>query len=278
MLDATPAPLFLFHGLVRVVHSIPSSGNRAGLLNMFPIPLLPTPCLAGIAYALEQSNLAGKVIVLVLFVGSIFAWTVMLTKIRELRQAHRLSQRFLGAYRKEAHPATLFLQRQRYEESPLYVIYAQTCKALGAALESRGAEPGDLFMGGVGKAHQQLGEHQISYVRNVAERTTADLALLLENRMGLLATATTTAPFLGLLGTVWGVMDSFGGMAVTGSALLSAVAPGISGALLTTVVGLLVALPSAVGYNVLSDRIRRLSVTMDNFSQELVSDIERHYL
>ena len=93
-----------------------------------------------------------------------------------------------------------------------------------------------------------------------------------------IASAVTTAPFLGLLGTVWGVMDSFGGMGVTGSAMLSAVAPGISGALLTTVVGLLVALPSAICYNLLSDQIRRLSVEMDNFVQEFMSDIERLYL
>lgn len=234
--------------------------------------------VADIAFALKQSNTAGKVIVAILFVGSIFAWSIMVTKIRELRQARKTSNRFLAAYRKEAHPASLYLKRQKYEASPLYVIYDKTCAALGAALESRGANPEDLFMGGVGSTHQQLDEIQISAVRNVAERTTSDQALLLENSMGLLATATTTAPFLGLLGTVWGVMDAFGGMAVTGSAMLSAVAPGISGALLTTVVGLLVALPSAIGYNMLSDQIRRLCVEMDNFSQEIMSDVEHYYL
>ena len=95
--------------------------------------------------------------------------------------------------------------------------------------------------------------------------------------MGFLATAVTTAPFLGLLGTVWGVMAAFGGMAAQKSAQLSAVAPGISSALLTTVVGLLVALPSAIGYNLLSNQIRQLCVKTDNFAQELVSDIETHY-
>ncbi|MCK5849589.1 MAG: MotA/TolQ/ExbB proton channel family protein, partial [Kiritimatiellae bacterium] len=145
-------------------------------------------------------------------------------------------------------------------------------------LESRGAEPEDLFMGGVGTSQKTLSELQMSAVRNVAERELADQVLLLENNMGILATATTTAPFLGLLGTVWGVMEAFGGMASAGGSSLSEVAPGISGALLTTVVGLLVALPSAVGYNILSDIIRRVTVEMDNFSQEMVSDMERHYL
>ena len=233
--------------------------------------------LGGIVFALRQSNLAGQVIVGVLFVGSIFAWSVMVTKFKDLRDARRISERFLKDYRREAHPVALLLKRRRYEPSPLYAIYDRTCAALGAALESRGANPEDLFMGGVGVTNCRLDGVQASAVRNVAERTVADQALLLENRMGFLATAATTAPFLGLLGTVWGVMDSFGGMAITGSAMLSAVAPGISGALLTTVVGLLVALPSAIGFNMLSDQVRRLCVEMDNFAQELVSDVERQY-
>jgi biopolymer transport protein TolQ len=246
-----------------------------GALMMLFYPDLP---LAGIAFALRQSNTAGKIIVAVLFVGSIFAWSVMVAKIKEIRLCRQASRLFLNAYRKEGHPASLFLKRQKYETSPLYTIYERACTALGAAIESRGAEPGDLFMGGVASDLHRLDEIQISYVRNVAERSMADEALLLENNMGLLATAASTAPFLGLLGTVWGVMEAFGGMAVAGTAMLSEVAPGISGALLTTVVGLLVALPSAIGYNALTDRIRRMSVEMDNFVQELASDIERHYL
>lgn len=236
--------------------------------------------LADVFYALKESNTAGKVIVVVLFVGSIFVWSIMITKIRELSLARRSSDSFLSAYRNENHPVALFLKRRKFDGSPLYIIYEKSCVALGVALESRGADPDDLFMGAVGDSPhdgQKLDELHVGAIRNVAERNVADLALLLENNMGLLATATTTAPFLGLLGTVWGVMESFGGMAKTGAAMLSAVAPGISGALLTTVVGLLVALPSAIGYNMLSDKIRRLTVQMDNFSQELISDMERHY-
>ena len=233
--------------------------------------------LAGIGYAFMQSNMAGKLIVVLLFVGSIFAWSIMLTKMKELHHAKKESRRFLAAYRTEPNPVALFLKRQRYETSPMYAIYEKMCLALGAVFESGGADADDLFMGGVGGSHRKLGELQIGSVRNLAERTMADQSLLLENSMGLLATAVTTAPFLGLLGTVWGVMESFGGMVITGTAQLSAVAPGISGALLTTVVGLLVALPSSIGYNLLSDRIRQFSVELDNFTQELMSDVARFY-
>jgi len=241
------------------------------------VGLLPSPVVAGVGFAIRQSNMAGKLIVLILFIGSIFAWSVMLTKMREMRLARIMSFRFLQAYRKESHPAALFLKRSRFEGSPLYVVYDHTSIALGTALEACGADPEELFMGGVGSERRCMNDIQINAVRNVAERTMADQALLLENSMGLLATAASTAPFLGLLGTVWGVMEAFGGMAVTGTAMLSAVAPGISGALLTTVVGLLVALPSAVGYNMLSDQLRRMSVQMDNFTQELISGIENQY-
>jgi len=241
------------------------------------IPALNLMPLAGLIYSLQQSNTAGKIIVVILFVGSILAWSLMLTKGKELRQGGRASRLLLGAYRKEVNPAALFLKRQRFTPSPLYVIYDHACQALGAEFEARGADTDDLFMGAVGTANSRLGKQNISAVRNMAERTMADQALLMENRMGLIATAATTAPFLGLLGTVWGVMEAFGGMAASGTAMLSAVAPGVSGALLTTVVGLLVALPSAIGYNLLSDAIRRTSVEMDNFVAELMSDMERHY-
>jgi biopolymer transport protein TolQ len=234
--------------------------------------------IGSLGLAWHQSNAAGKIIVVLLFIGSIFAWSIMLTKFRQISQARKRSQTFIDAYRRENDPVALFIKRRRYDPSPLYTIYEHTCGALGSALESRGADPSDLFMGGIGAEQRCLGKIDMSSVRNVAERTMADECLLLENSMGLLATAASTAPFLGLLGTVWGVMDAFGGMVVKGSAMLSEVAPGISGALLTTVVGLLVALPSAIGYNTLSDRIRRFSVEIDNFTQELTSNIEGCYL
>lgn len=247
-------------------------------MNIECLTIAPLAMMDGGAwYAFQTSSLAGKLIVIILFIGSIFTWSVMITKYRTLLKAAEQTRRFLVAYRKEGHPASLFLKRQRHEASPLYPIYERACAALGAVLEARGADPGDLFMGAMSGSQFQLGEVAISRIRNVAERTMADQALLMEASMGFLATSTTAAPFLGLLGTVWGVMDAFSRMVTKGAAMLSAVAPGIAGALLTTVVGLLVALPSSIGYNMLTDRIRGLTVEMDNFCQELISDLESHY-
>ncbi len=242
------------------------------LLNMLSMPVI------GAGFGFGQSSLSGKLIVLILVVGSILAWTMMVTKFLELKKAAVESGRFILAYRGESHPVALFQNEDHVgADSPLRNIYDQSCSALGASLEASAGNVDDLFNGG-GSPRITLSDRHINSVRSSADRTVADQALLLENRMGLLATAASTAPFLGLLGTVWGVMEAFGNMGSSGSALLADVAPGISGALFTTVVGLLVALPSSIGYNILSDHIRRLTVMMDNFAQELVGDIERVHL
>ena len=91
----------------------------------------------------------------------------------------------------------------------------------------------------------------------------------------MLATIGATAPFVGLLGTVWGILDAFGGLAIHGSATLSAVAPGICGSLLTTMIGLIVALPSLIGYNMLTNRIRIIITIMEHFADNFTADIER---
>jgi biopolymer transport protein TolQ len=235
-------------------------------------------CVGSIVKAFWLSNLAGQVIVVILFGGSVLAWALMLTKLRELRDAAVTSRRMVNAYRKEGTPVGLFVKRQRFEPSPVYVVYESGCKALGAAVQACGVNPDDLFMGAVSKTDTRLTGRQVDAVRNLVESTAAEQSLLLENNMHWLAISVSAAPLLGLLGTVWGMLESFGMMTEGGSAMLSSVAPGISGALLTTVIGLLVALPSAIGYNLLVDRIRRLVVETDNFVQELMADFERHYL
>jgi biopolymer transport protein ExbB/TolQ len=119
---------------------------------------------------------------------------------------------------------------------------------------------------------------QMRVVTTAMERAVGESALRLEAQMILLATAVSGAPFLGLLGTVWGVMDTFSGVAIAGSANLAAMAPGVSGALITTVTGLLVAIPAMFGYNFLVTSIRTLIVQNDNFAAELASEFEHKYV
>ncbi len=247
-------------------------------MGLFDSMLFSLP-LADIAGAFSDSTLPGQAIVILLFLGSAGAWTIMWTKGVQLRLASQATADFLDAFRMERNPTALFTKREEYPGTPLNTIYKSGCHALGGELQAHGVDPDDLLMGSLtSDSHRHLTLNQLETLRSVVDRNVADEALNLESSMGLLATAVSAAPFLGLLGTVWGVMDAFSGMAQSGSAALSAVAPGISGALLTTIVGLLVALPSMVGYNLLSAHIRRISVQMDNFSQEFISGIQNTYV
>ena len=119
---------------------------------------------------------------------------------------------------------------------------------------------------------------QMGAVNAAMERAVGETALQLESQMILLATAVSGAPFLGLLGTVWGVMDAFTGVAEAGTASLGAMAPGVSGALITTVTALCVAIPAMFGYNFLVTSIRGMIVEMDNFAAELASEFEHKYV
>lgn len=237
-----------------------------GLLSSLPV--------GDIFFAFRESNAAGKIIVIILFIGSIFAWSIMVNKYVDLRRAQFASDRFVAAFRRAKHPTTLFLQKQRFPDTPLYKVYEYGCMAIAAELEWNKPEKGDFFEDA---SSQRLNPRQIEAVRNATDRTVADQMLLMESYMGFLATSVSASPFLGLLGTVWGVMAAFSGMAVAGSATLSAVAPGIAGALLTTVVGLLVALPSSIGYNMMTNRIRSLHVQLDNYAQEFMADVQREF-
>lgn len=245
------------------------------MINLQTVFMLP---VADIFYSFTQSNFPGKVIVLLLFAGSMYAWTIMVTKWVELRRARFNSQRFINAFRKEVNPVAVFLRRQKFPDSPLYTIYEKGCVVLGTELETLGRNADDLFVADFERDSKTLSAHQFEGIRNVTERNVADQSLIMERRMGILATAVNASPFLGLLGTVWGVMEAFTGMAMVGTATLSAVAPGIAAALLTTVMGLLVALPSAIGYNLLAGQIAELQVQTNNFSKEFMDRVQTNFL
>lgn len=236
------------------------------------LPLLP---VANIWYAFSTSDPSGKAIIFILLAMSVYAWTIMVSKNTELNRARQVSQKFVQSYRRDGKPLGLFLQRQRFPESPVYRVYEKACMAVGIEMESREGRTESLMLGGT---TPRLNVTQLGAIRNAAEREVADQVLELETKMGTLATAVSASPLLGLLGTVWGVMNAFSAMAVLGSVNLSAVAPGIASALLTTVVGLLVALPSAIGYNKLTSDIRTLTVQMDNFADALVADMQREFI
>ena len=164
-------------------------------------------------------------------------------------------------------PLDVFDRRIQAEACPLFKVY----QAGSIELDARLKNPD-------GSRKRLVSIKGIEHVKRTMENAVAQESLRLESGLILLAIAVSGAPFLGLLGTVWGVMSTFGHIAQQGSASLAAMAPGVSAALITTVAGLLVAIPSMFGYNWLVHNLRVLTVELDNFAQEIVSKIETEYL
>ncbi|MPN53573.1 Protein TolQ [bioreactor metagenome] len=123
-----------------------------------------------------------------------------------------------------------------------------------------------------------MNDVEIEVVRSALDQSIADQILILEEKMMFLATAVSASPFLGLFGTVWGITLAFTGLAITGKADIATLAPGVSGALLTTVVGLVVAIPSLVGYNIIAILIKRVTVYLDNFIEEYIAKLKMEQL
>ena len=240
--------------------------------------LFPTIFLAsgGITFAFENSTLPGRVILLALFFASIFSWAVMVTKFRVIRRAQQRREQFLQLFRTDRQPLRIYTDRMRFEGAPVFAVYKAGCKELTYQLLGS-AEVDETFRARLDSA-PRISPAQMRVVGTAMERAVGETALRLESQMILLATAVSGAPFLGLLGTVWGVMDTFGDVAAAGSANLAAMAPGVSAALITTVTGLLVAIPAMFGYNYLVTTIRATIVELDNFAAELASEFEHKYV
>ncbi len=241
------------------------------------MPPLESFLSPGLLYGLEHSNLTCWVICGVLALLSITSWSVILSKHFLLSRVQRANLIFLRQFRESNHPLELFQLREHHEFSSTYHIYHASCRELSWYLLGED-EPSATFAARLQGAGR-ITPSQMSAVQTAMERSVAEAALRLEARMSVAATALSGAPFLGLLGTAWGLLDTFSTMTHFGeAATLAAMAPGITTALVTTVLGLLVAVPSIVGYNYLVNRIRGMVVRLDNFSSELSAGFDRTFV
>jgi len=208
------------------------------------------------------------VVIIILILFSILAWTVMVFKSLQMRRARKLNLFFTTEFKTQKTVLDMFDRRIQAEGCPLFAVYQAGSIELDARLKSTAGE--------ARKKHVSL--KAMEHVKRLMENAVAQESLKLESGLILLAIAVSGGPFLGLLGTVWGVMSTFAGIAQQGSATMAAMAPGVSAALVTTVAGLLVAIPSMFGYNWLVHNLRVRTVELDNFAQELVSKMETEYL
>jgi biopolymer transport protein TolQ len=245
----------------------------------------------GLLYAFQQADVQGKVIVLILFIGSALTWSVMLTKWQQLRRGRGSGQQFLAQFRRERDPLHLYINNYEIPDCPFYNIYRMGAEEVSSQFNN-GNSPRKVTGGyktfNSGGATLTAVEPDV----DVATRTVVNLDTLrgalgraidsevmkLESHVSILSTAVTGGPFLGLLGSAWGVMSVFAQMGIYGTVRLGAVAPGISAALLATVVGLLVAVPSLFAYNWLAARIRHATMEMESFADEFTAAIEHNYV
>lgn len=238
-----------------------------GLVNYF--------AAGGLVYAYEKATLASKLILLLLLLASSLSWTVIFVKLGQLRYARRQTRRFLERLRADAWHLP-YVNRERFPGSPEHAVYSAAFRELLRQVRSPS-------LAGESSLEPELPEITVKppamkAVEGAIERELGTQGLYLEEQMVLLATAASGAPFLGLLGTVWGVMDAFSDIAIVGKASLAAMAPGVSGSLICTVTGLLVAIPALFAYNFLVATIRSQVIRMENFAAELQSELESIFL
>ena len=204
-----------------------------------------------------QSNFAGQVIVIILLGFSILAWGAMFCKKADLSEMKRQNSATAKAVAQTNSVAEAAAMRR------LSGPYAEILRDAVSALEQSGAQ---------NVANSDDKNSAMTFVDNALQRSLSRQLMKYESSMIILGTVISGAPFLGLLGTVWGVMDCFGSMSAQASVTLQQLAPGVAGALLTTVAGLFVAIPAVFGYNYLTSQSRKLMTDTENFAS-LLSDI-----
>lgn len=244
-----------------------STGSRrsgdARLTHMFASFLFP-PVLGttSIIEIFERCDTVDKVIVLGLAVGSLVAWTIMLGKHFELKRLRLLNQSFEAHLRDQRTLLDLPESYRNKRSIPYGDLFADAVESYQRAA-SIGRERG-----------QESLRARLEHAENAIQRAIARQTLRYESNMIFLASIVSGAPFIGLLGTVWGVMEAFSSVALQQTAGIQQLAPGVSGAMLATIAGLVVAIPSVFGYNLLLGHTRRMTTELENYASSLADRIE----
>lgn len=208
-----------------------------------------------------------KFVMLVLFLFSITSWAIIFMKWRLVRKAREETAYFLESFWESTDMTKIFTESEDLPFSPVAHLfragYAEIVR-MGKIQTQSVAREGNAAM-------QPL----LDVVERSLKRATIDQSNRLEKALSFLATTGNTAPFIGLFGTVWGIMESFRGIGLKGAASLAVVAPGISEALIATAAGLAAAIPAVVAFNYFNSKVTVLKSEMDNFSSDFMSLVER---
>ena len=215
------------------------------------------------------SNFMGQALVVVQLLGSVVMVATILGKWKELGFVGMATRRFLRDFATGRDVLDYYLQRRPSATTGTEGIYKETCERL---LKLLSPDARSLLVGRQG-GDAALTAREIELVRGTCEHVLDEEELRVEHGMGVISTVVALEPMLGLLGTVWGVLDAFAEMGTAGSANLATIAPAISAALVTTVVGLLIAIPGVIAHTRLNASVRNITSDMEGFADELMGRI-----
>ena len=217
------------------------------------------------------SNFTGQLLVMIQIAGSILMVATIVGKWTSLGVVFRATRRFLRDFSTSQDTLEYYLQRRPTMTFGLEGIYKEVCERL---LKLLTPDVRSLLVGRqAGEGAAALTAREVELVRGTCEHALDEEEIRVGHGMNIIATIVALEPMLGLLGTVWGVLDAFAEMGTAGSANLATIAPSISAALVTTVVGLIVAIPGVIFFNVMNSKIRSISSDMEGFADELMGRI-----
>jgi biopolymer transport protein TolQ len=205
---------------------------------------------------LKNSGPIAMAVLIALLVGSLFSWAIILGKWGAFKRARLQSKRFLRAFRKANRLQEIAAVSEQFKPSPLVSVFDEVYETYRRQT------------GGYGPARN------ITSLERAAQTAASEALTAMEQRLTWLASIAAVSPFVGLFGTIMGIVDAFHGLAMEGTATLRAVAPGVSEALITTAAGLLVAIPAVIAYNQFTASCRDFAARMDDFARELLNSME----
>ena len=215
------------------------------------------------------SGLVVQAILYLLILFSVMSWAIIAQKYRQMRRAKKESDKFIEIFWERRNLSSIHDASRELTASPVAQVfrsgYEELVRVSRSKKESSSGDSLTTELGGVENVSRAM-------IRATSVETTK-----LEKHCSFLATTASSAPFIGLFGTVWGVMNAFRGLSVTHSSSIQAVAPGIAEALIATAVGLAAAIPALMAYNYFVQQIKVLAVEMDNFAHEFLNIAERHF-
>jgi len=228
---------------------------------------------------IRHSGLVAKFVLLVLLFFSVLSWAIFFSRTMLFSRARREGGSFIRIFRKSRKFSDVTSVCEKYPNTPLVAIFQAGFSELNFQIQSLQSTAGQTL------ALNQSGDpssgrmviKNLEAINRAMLRAESNEVSRLEKLLGFLATTGSVTPFIGLFGTVWGIMDAFQEIGMQGSANLATVAPGISEALITTAAGLFTAIPAVMAYNYFLNLIRNMSAEMDDFSMEFLSIVEKNF-